>query len=450
MNPARTQVRCPQCGAPLPAAVEQIVDPAHDPAAKSRLLSGTLNLLRCPACRYEGVLAAPLLYHDAEKELLLHHFPAELGLPKDEQERVLGQLLNQVINRLPAEKRKGYLLQPQAALTLQGLIDRVLEADGVTREQVEAQRARLRLLQDLLRTPPDQLEAWAREHDAALDSIFFQIASLTVQNTHEPQAREQLELRLERLMELTTTGRRMLSQENELRAAAESLQQAGEELTRERVLELILAAPNDDRVLALASLARPALDYTFFQQLTERIEAAAEDTEKKRLGALREMLLRLTQEIDQAQQARVAESAELLRSILAAPDLRQALQEALPQIDDLFLAVLEANLRAARDRQQTETAARLEQAATLLRQLLRESMPPGLQLAQKVLELESGDEARAALDAGRAQIDEHLLQALAGAALRMQEAGHPEQADRLRRLHRHALGLSMRARLENA
>lgn len=450
MNPARTQVRCPQCGAPLPAAVEQIVDPAHDPAAKSRLLSGTLNLLRCPACRYEGVLAAPLLYHDAEKELLLHHFPAELGLPKDEQERVLGQLLNQVINRLPAEKRKGYLLQPQAALTLQGLIDRVLEADGVTREQVEAQRARLRLLQDLLRTPPDQLEAWAREHDAALDSIFFQIASLTVQNTHEPQAREQLELRLERLMELTTAGRRMLAQENELRAAAESLQQAGEELTRERVLELILAAPNDDRVLALASLARPALDYTFFQQLTERIEAAAEDTEKKRLGALREMLLRLTQEIDQAQQARVAESAELLRSILAAPDLRQALQEALPQIDDLFLAVLEANLRAARDRQQTETAARLEQAATLLRQLLRESMPPGLQLAQKVLELESDDEARAALDAGRAQIDEHLLQALAGAALRMQEAGHPEQADRLRRLHRHALGLSMRARLENA
>lgn len=450
MNPARTQVRCPQCGAPLPAAVEQIVDPAHDPAAKSRLLSGTLNLLRCPACRYEGVLAAPLLYHDAEKELLLHHFPAELGLPKDEQERVLGQLLNQVINRLPAEKRKGYLLQPQAALTLQGLIDRVLEADGVTREQVEAQRARLRLLQDLLRTPPDQLEAWAREHDAALDSIFFQIASLTVHNTHEPQAREQLELRLERLMELTTAGRRMLAQENELRAAAESLQQAGEELTRERVLELILAAPNDDRVLALASLARPALDYTFFQQLTERIEAAAEDTEKKRLGALREMLLRLTQEIDQAQQARVAESAELLRSILAAPDLRQALQEALPQIDDLFLAVLEANLRAARDRQQTETAARLEQAATLLRQLLRESMPPGLQLAQKVLELESGDEARAALDAGRAQIDEHLLQALAGAALRMQEAGHPEQADRLRRLHRHALGLSMRARLENA
>lgn len=450
MNPARTQIRCPQCGAPVQAAIEQIVDPAQDPAAKARLLSGTLNLVRCPACRYEGMLAAPLLYHDAEKELLLHHFPAELGLPKDEQERLLGQLLNRVIQRLPPEKRKAYLLQPQAALTLQGLVDRVLEADGVTREQVEAQRARLRLLQDLLRTAPEQLEAWAQANDAALDGAFFQIATLTIQNTPEPQAREQLQLRLERLMELTTAGRRMLAQENELRAAAESLQQAGDQLTREQVLELILGAPNEDRVLALASLARPALDYTFFQQLTERIDAAAEQPEKKRLGGLREMLLRFTQEIDQAQQARLAESAELLRSILAAPDLRQALEEALPLIDDLFLAVLEANLRAARDRQQAETAARLEQVAARLRELLRESMPPGLRLAQQVLEIEGEQQARDALEAGREQIDDQLLQALAGAALRVQEAGSPEQADRLRRLHRHALGLSMRARLGKA
>jgi hypothetical protein len=103
------------------------------------------------------MLATPIVFHDPAKELLLTYFPMELGLPQGEQERVLGRFINQVINRLPSEKRKAYLLQPQAALTMQGLVDRILQADGITREEVEAQRAKLRLFEILLRVPEDQM-----------------------------------------------------------------------------------------------------------------------------------------------------------------------------------------------------------------------------------------------------------------------------------------------------
>jgi len=141
MPATRTQIRCPKCGAPLQAAVEQLVDVTQDPAGKARLLSGSLNAIRCPACGYEGGLATPLVYHDPAKELLLTYFPPEVGLPKNEQERVLGQLINQVVNRLPAEKRKAYLLQPQTVLTMQGMVERVLQADGITHEQIEDRKS---------------------------------------------------------------------------------------------------------------------------------------------------------------------------------------------------------------------------------------------------------------------------------------------------------------------
>jgi hypothetical protein len=143
---------------------------SQDPSAKSRLLSGSLNLIRCPVCSYEGQLATPLVYHDLSKELLLTYIPVELNIPKDEQERLLGRLINQAIEALPAESRKGYLLQPQAVLTTQGLIERVLAEDGVTKEDLDAQRAKIRLFEDLLRTPEDSLELRMSRHGRPLHS----------------------------------------------------------------------------------------------------------------------------------------------------------------------------------------------------------------------------------------------------------------------------------------
>ena len=125
-----TQVRCPNCKAPVQAAIEQLIDVSEDPSAKARLLSGSLNAIRCPSCRYEGALASPLVYHDPAKELLLTYVSMELGLKKDHQERLLGQLINQAVNRLPPEQRKAYILQPQAMLTLQGMTERILAADA--------------------------------------------------------------------------------------------------------------------------------------------------------------------------------------------------------------------------------------------------------------------------------------------------------------------------------
>ena len=117
----RIQTLCPRCRQPIVAEVQQLFDMTTDPTAKQKLLNHGTNTARCQACGYEGLMATPVVYHDPEKELLLTYFPPELGLPVNAQEKQIGPLINQVVNALPAEKRKGYLFSPQTMFTYQTL-----------------------------------------------------------------------------------------------------------------------------------------------------------------------------------------------------------------------------------------------------------------------------------------------------------------------------------------
>jgi hypothetical protein len=422
------------------------VDVSQDPSAKSRLLSGSLNLIRCPVCKYEGQLATPLVYHDPSKELLLTYVPVELSIPKDEQERLLGRLINQAIEGLPAESRKGYLFQPQAVLTTQGLIERVLAEDGVTKEDLDAQRAKIRLFEDLLKTPEDSLEGFVEEHDAELDEQFYQLAALSLQSATDEPARTAATQRLEAALQMSAYGKQLADRESELRAAAESLREAGEDLTREKLLELLVEADNDDRIEALVSLARPGLDYSFFQLLTERIDQV-EGEESKRLEALRQRLLELTEEIDKAQEARLARVSNLIGSIAQSDDIDQAIQSALPAIDELFMAVLQANVRGAEESGDQELLMRLKEIEAKLNTAIMDSLPPNLRIAQQLLETEDEEEAQRILDDAAELIDDQLLGALMTTSQRLEEADDQEGAERLRRLHRHALRLSMRSNI---
>jgi hypothetical protein len=446
MSPALTQVRCPNCQSPIQAEIEQTVDVAEDPSAKSRLLSGRLNHIRCPNCGYQGQLATPLVYHDPQKELLLTYMPPEVGMNKDEQERAIGRLINQIIDRLPQEQRKAYLLQPSSALTLQGLIEQVLAADGITKEDIEAQQSKLRLFEQLINTPEDGLETFVQEHDEELDQAFFQLASMALQSIDDERVVNAAAQRLDRAIRLSSVGADIQAQEEELRAAAEQLSEMGEDLTRESLLDLLVSAPNENRVSALVNLTRPALDYAFFQLLSERIDKA-EGEEAERLTALREQALEITQAIDRAQQARAEQSASLLKTLIQADDLDEALQAILPAVDDMFLGTLQANLTAARERGNQQAVERLEEIERRLTELIQQSLPPSLALAQRVLDTEDIDAAKQILTQSAGTIDDQLLGALMGTATRLEQAGQPEQADRLKQLHRHAAGLLMRRKM---
>ncbi len=54
------------------------------------------------------------------------------------------------MDRLPAEKRKAYLLKPTANLTYESMIETILGKDGITPEMIKSQQERVDLIDRLL------------------------------------------------------------------------------------------------------------------------------------------------------------------------------------------------------------------------------------------------------------------------------------------------------------
>ena len=146
----QSQIICPNCQAPYVADIHQIIDIGKSPEMKQLLLSGYLNAAQCPACQAVTQVTTPLLYHDPEHELFLVYIPLELSMQKADQEKLIGQLIQQAMDQLPPEQRRGYMLQPQVVLNTQTLMERVLETEGVTREMIEHQKEQTDLLQNFI------------------------------------------------------------------------------------------------------------------------------------------------------------------------------------------------------------------------------------------------------------------------------------------------------------
>ncbi len=441
----KTRINCPNCRQPIVADITQLFDAGQDPRAKQMILAGTFNMARCQNCGYQGNLATPIVYHDPDKELLLTYFPPELGMPVQEQERLVGPLLKQVMDSLPVEKRKGYLFKPQTMFTLQTLVEKVLEGEGITKEMLDAQQKRLALLQRLMEvTSDDVLEHMIKENDTMLDADFFSILSRLGQSAlaaHDEQAARSLNDLQGKLLKLSTFGKEVQNQSQEVEAAMQSLQQYGNDLTREKLLDLMLQAPSEIRLNALVSMTRPALDYEFFQLLTTRIDAN-EGEQRQHLVDLRTRLLQLTQQIDQEMQKRAQRSVQLLEAILKQKDIAEATRQSLEAIDEFFMNGLNERMDAARKAGDLDMIGKLNQVAGVLQQA--EEPPQAVALIEELLDTPDDAAMEKALEAHKTEISQEFLDTMGAVIAQMESAGDPQILERLQALYRMALRLSMR------
>ncbi len=359
----RTQMNCPQCQQPIIADVQPLFDVGANPQDKQIFLSGVYNIAQCQNCGFQGMLGSPIVYHDPEKELLLTFVPGELGLPMEEQERIIGPLITQAVNNLPQEKRKGYLFSPRTMLTLQGMLETVLEADGITKEMIQAQEARMNFIQRLLAASEDSRVQLIQQEDELIDGdLFTMLASLmqaSISGQDENAARHLNELQ-KLLIENSTQGKALKADSDEIQAAMKLLQDLGDNLTREKLLEFVLDAPTDVRLRAYVQFTRPGMDYEFFAQLSARIDSASGD-EKQRLTEMRGKLLTYTGEYDEDMAARMAAARQNVEALLQSPNLEEAVQQNLEVMDDLFVQTVARELEDARKTGNLDRSARLQQ-----------------------------------------------------------------------------------------
>jgi hypothetical protein len=419
VQPAQTQVKCPQCGQPFVARIEQIIDGGVDSQAKMRLLSGRVNVATCPQCKMTFSLATPLLYHDQRKELLLVYVPMELGLPNTEQERIIGAMTNAIVNSIPQEQRKGYLLMPKTMLTIQGMVEMILGADGVTHEMLEARRAKLNLAESFLQADPETWPDMAREHDAEIDEEFFALlvasADAAIANGRQDVAEGVLSLR-ESLLEHSTTGQTMLDeakrQETVIQEVAKALDALGENASREDLIKITLEFARDEteeRLQALVGMIRPAMDYQFFMLLGRQIEAE-EGEEKDFVTHARDRLLALVEEVDQHAEAVVKRAAAALQAIANSEDLDAAIRSRMDLFDDTFMAVLSSNIQNAEQTGNAQAAELFKNIFERIMGIMQESAPPPVRFINDLLRAPDFEVARQMLVERAPEFGEGLLQ----------------------------------------
>jgi hypothetical protein len=434
----------------IAANVEQLFDVTHEPASKQRLLGGQSNYARCPHCGYEGRLATPIIYHDNEKELLLTFFPPELGLPLNEQEKLIGPLIKQVVDRLPLEKRKGYLFKPQANFTYESMIETILNKDGISSEMIKSQQERVQLIEKLLQmTSPDARLEMIRQNEKVIDEQFFGLFSRIAQNAmqggQESLARMLIDLQ-KQLLDETAFGRQLKESVGELEAAQKELQAAGRSLTREKLLDFVIAAPNEARIRAYVSMARGGMDYVFFQSLTEKIDKATGE-EKARLESVREKVLGFVAEVDKQIEARMKQAQDFVEAILEKDDVAKATQENLDGFTQEAADVASRLLQQASEKNDYVRMGKLQKMMQVLQEA--SAPPPEVAFIEQLLQAPDDAGIEQMLKENDAMVNQQFLEALSGLGAQMEAQGgdNPEakaMGQKLDAVYKVALKYSMR------
>ena len=440
----KTRINCPNCRQPLMADIDQLFDVGQDPSIKQKILSGAFNIASCPNCGFKGMIATPLVYHDPGKDLLLTYFPPELALPVNEQERIIGPLITRVTNSLPQEKRKAYLFQPQAMLTMQTMVERILAADGITKEMIQAQQERMNLLQRLINASDENIAEMTSKDDALFDSDFFNLFNRLIEassvNGDQESAKRLGELQ-KILLSQTTFGKQIQEQSKDVEAAIQALQSAGKSLTREKLLEMVIKAPNETQLSVMASLGRPGMDYEFFRLLSERIDRARADG-RDRLIKLRDQLLDMTQAIDKQMEERILQTRKNLNTILQSKDIKEMMAQNLALVDEFFVQVFNEEMEAARKAGDLDKISRLKQVEEVVDQA--STPPPEVALIQELLEVSTSDqELSKKLEAHKNEITPEFMDILSNLLVRTESGDDVELKSRLNKVFSAALRITM-------
>ena len=446
----QTQIACPNCRQMIAANVEQLIDVTQDPQAKQRLLGGASNMARCPHCGFQGRLATPIVYHDNAKELLLTFFPPELSMPLNEQEKIIGPLIKKVTDSLPPEKRKGYLLKPIPNLSYESMIKLILEKDGVTQEMLKEQQDRVAVIERLIQaSSKDVRSELIKQNENLIDEQFFALFSRLAQSAagsgQQQIAQAMVDLQ-NQLLEETEFGRQLKETVGEMEAASKSLQEAGQGLTREKLLDIVIQSPSDARLKAYVSLARTGMDYQFFQLLSEKIDKASGD-EKSKLETMREKLLGFTSEVDKQIEARYKQAQEVVEKILSEDDVVKAVEANIQNITQDVVDIASQMLKQASEKNDYARMGKLQKMIEVLRQA---STPPEVEFIEQLLDMPDDASLEKMLNDNKEMVNDEFMQALVGLVAQVDQAaeqGNPEAkglSEKLSKVYKTAMKLTMK------
>jgi hypothetical protein len=247
------------------------------------------------------------------------------------------------------------------------------------------------------------------------------------------------------LLEETQFGRELKESVSELESATKVLQEVGQALTREKLLDIVLQSPNDARLRAYVTIARGGMDYQFFQLLSEKIDKASGE-ERTRLESIREKLLDFTNEVDKQLEARYKQAQEFVESLLAQDDVVKAVRDNLNNFTQDAVDVVNQMLRQASEKSDYTRMGKLQKMVEVLREV---STPPEVSFIEQLLDAPDDTILNKMLEENQDLINDQFMEALIGVVAQVDQAaeqGNPEAkslSEKLSKVYKTALKYSM-------
>jgi hypothetical protein len=419
------QVACPSCQTPIRVGVINFIDANEQPQLKSILVGGRLNSAQCTACGAPISLAAPLVYHDATKQFCFVHIPQQLmaSAKGAEVERFVGSITGMLMQSLPAELPKGYLLSPRKFLTMQTLIEAVLEGDGITKEMMATQRKRIEIISQLL-------EGMSISDAALLDAL----------QANQADIDDEFKSTLAAFVDASAMSgdQEGMAQLAALQAKVTQFIGGDATIAYELLIEQLRTAPDDDAVRVLMQTNQETIDYTFFDIFNAKI-LAAQDAEDENtattLSSLRARILALYEEIQANLEAAYTRAGQILDAVFASEDMTATLTAHLSELDEVFDILLDGQRTMAERAGDDAAVARLTEIIALTAQVKDAALTPDARAVRALLD--SDNPTR--------YIRENIASITGGVVKQLNEIseeytlkGKTEDADRVRRIAREA------------
>lgn len=405
--------------------MNQILDVRVDPEVRELVLSEQVNIVRCPRCGTAQRINMPFIYHDPAREVALLYLPPDAGKNEVERQKVAGKLTRVLLNSLPTEEQKSYLLQPETFLNVESLKRRVLELEGLGEEEINRARERLELLGALVDAAREgTLEQAVAEHQVELESpefhLLLQAYIAPAMQGEQSEDTQVLRTLLEYLRAHTEMGQKFAVMDR-------AYDVFRSDPTRENLLALLRVTPSEDLFRSVVENAIDSLDYAFFKALVDKIEQAPTEAERQEWETLRKRILaardELVQQVKQIYQSR----QDLIEKLLETEEVDKMLQSHLSELDPYFAAAMEGFFRQADQEHDLVLVQELKMLSQKVDELIEQQTPPEVAFLQMLLSAPSDAEVKKLLRRNEELLSPELLELLKRASAQFQQ--EPEGKD---------------------
>ena len=174
-------IRCPLCGHEQNVELYDSIDVALQPGLKKALFENSLNRVTCEACDAGFRIDKPLLYHDPDRNIMIHWMP-DNGVSRDEILDEFDRSMEELRESLPKEMEP-----PRVRLVFDRveLVELIFMMEAGMDERVVEYIKYTVHSQNMSRIPPEKKQLLLNVQDSTSEELLFAIRDVETMELEE-------------------------------------------------------------------------------------------------------------------------------------------------------------------------------------------------------------------------------------------------------------------------